>query len=414
MMIPIVFIFNLVEERKTRQREVIEEISSKWATAQTLSGPYLSLPYIETNHTDSTKQAVHNILLLPEQLRVAAGILPEVRKRSIYQVVLYQSNIHQQGHFLVQLPAGIQQGRLLLKQVKICLPITDYRGIQEKVVIDFNGAKYDMLPENATTGFGSKVLAASVPLSAADLTKQLSFNIHLKIKGSEQLRFIPLSANSKFSLHSPWPNPSFTGNTLPAYRQVSSSGYTATWTFNQANLPFGTVLKEVGFDPEAFAFGVSMLQPADHYAKTMRCVKYAILFIGLTFSLFFIIELLQSRPVHPVQYILVGLALVVFYTLLLSFSEYIPFDWAYGIAAFATVSLITLYAKSHFASWKVAGIFAAVLGGLYSFIFVLIRLEDTALLIGSIGLFIVLALAMYASRNINWYQPRPNNMPDLV
>ena len=156
---------------------------------------------------------------------------------------------------------------------------------------------------------------------------------------------------------------------------------------------------------ESYSFGVSMVQPADQYAKTMRSVKYAILFIGLTFSLFFIVELMQQRPVHPVQYILVGLALVIFYTLLLSLSEFVLFDNAYFIAATSTILLITLYAKGHFASWKIAGLFALVLNMLYSFIFVLIRLEDTALLVGSIGLFVVLALVMYASRKVNWYHP---------
>ena len=135
----------------------------------------------------------------------------------------------------------------------------------------------------------------------------------------------------------------------------------------------------------------------------MRSVKYAILFIGLTFSLFFVVEIMQKKPFHPLQYVLVGLALVIFFTLLLSISEFLLFDISYLIASIATISLITLYAKSHFKSWSIAGVFAGVIGLIYGFIFVLIRLEDTALLVGSIGLFVILALAMYASRKINWY-----------
>jgi inner membrane protein len=162
-------------------------------------------------------------------------------------------------------------------------------------------------------------------------------------------------------------------------------------------------LRDTKFEPGAFAFGVTMIQPADQYAKTERAVKYAILIIGLTFSLFFIVELMQKKPIHPVQYVLIGLALVIFYTLLLSISEFLLFDIAYLVAAIATILLITLYANTHFKSWRSAGIFAGVLTLLYGFIFVLIRLEDTALLVGSIGLFIILAIAMYASRKINWY-----------
>lgn len=150
-----------------------------------------------------------------------------------------------------------------------------------------------------------------------------------------------------------------------------------------------------------------MLQPADQYVKTERSVKYAILFIGLTFALFFIVEIMQNKPVHPVQYILIGLALVIFYSLLLSLSEVLPFDAAYLISALAIISMITLYARSHFRSWMPASLFGGILSLLYIFIFILIHLEDTALLVGSIGLFIVLALVMYASRKINWYGAAP-------
>jgi inner membrane protein len=223
------------------------------------------------------------------------------------------------------------------------------------------------------------------------------------LKGSQQLHFVPLAGNSRFTLQSTWASPSFDGTTIPAERTVTDAGFSAKWVFNKANLPFTTVIKPGGVIKAGLRFGVSMLQPADQYAKTSRSVKYAILIIGLTFSLFFIIELMQKKPMHPVQYVLIGLALVIFYTLLLSVSEFILFDKAYLLAALATVLLIASYAKAHFRSWRTAGIFGSLLSGLYAFIFVLIRLEDTALLVGSIGLFIILALVMYASRKISWY-----------
>jgi len=229
------------------------------------------------------------------------------------------------------------------------------------------------------------------------------------------LHFVPLSGNAKVSLQSAWSNPSFDGNNLPGERKVDDNGFSAVWTINKANLPFGTVLQGTTFNKDNFSFGISMLQPADQYAKTMRSVKYAILIIGLTFSLFFIVEIMQKKPLHPVQYVLVGLALVIFYTLLLSVSEFMVFDQAYLIAALATILLITLYAKSHFANWKTAVLFGLVLCGLYGFIFVLIRLEDTALLVGSIGLFLVLAMVMYGSRKIDWYNIKAvdNNLASL-
>ncbi len=162
-------------------------------------------------------------------------------------------------------------------------------------------------------------------------------------------------------------------------------------------------MNDTKFEPSALAFGVTMVEPADQYAKTNRSIKYAFLIIGLTFSLFFIIELMQRKPIHPVQYVLIGLAMVIFYSLLLSISEFIAFDYAYLIASIGTILLIGLYSKAHFKSWRSAGIFTGVLTLLYGFIFVLIRLEDTALLVGSIGLFTILALTMYASKKVNWY-----------
>ncbi|RYD72254.1 MAG: cell envelope integrity protein CreD, partial [Sphingobacteriales bacterium] len=248
-----------------------------------------------------------------------------------------------------------------------------------------------------------------VKINPTQLATGLAFDMQVKIKGSEQLHFIPMSASSKFNLQSTWPSPSFDGEMLPTERTITTQGFTSKWSFNQANLPFATVFKENTIADKKMDFGVSLVQPADQYGKTMRSVKYAILFIGLTFAFFFIIELMQKKAFHPVQYVLVGLALVIFYTLLLSISEYIAFDYAYLVAALATILLITLYAKGHFKSWKTAGIFFSLLSLLYAFIFVLIRLEDTALLVGSIGLFIVLALVMFASRKINWYGNTPSH-----
>ncbi len=411
MLIPTIFIANLVSEREKRQKEVVAEVSNKWATSQTITGPYIVIPYNETT-VDDKKNAVvirKSVVILPETLNVQGNLLPEKRKRSIYTVLLYRSNLNAEGLFKPVIPSDINIENLLLNEARLCIGINDIKGIEEKVSINFNGKAYELTPGLPAGAINSTGLSCNAYITREGLNNESSFAFNLKIKGSEQLHFVPLAGNSSFALQSLWPNPSFEGNTLPTERTVSEKGFTAKWNFNKANLPFNTVIKEFNIKEESFAFGVSMVQPADQYAKTMRSVKYAILIIGLTFSLFFIIELMQKKPVHPVQYMLVGLALVIFYSLLLAFSEFIMFNNAYLIAAMATVSLISLYTKSHFASWKVAGVFALVLGLLYGFIFVLIQLEDTALLVGSIGLFAVLAIVMYASRNINWYNPSLGN-----
>ncbi len=405
MLIPTLFITNMIDERQQRQQQVVDEVSSKWASPQTLTGPYLYIPYNAKDKDDKGKEILtaKQLLLLPENLNVAGKISPEIRPRSIYKVLLYKSDLKSNGNFSIQIPKDIDTASLQLQDAKICFGLSDFKGIEEKLSVDFNGINYELTPGLPTNDIDSTGLSANINLTSADIGKSIAFNMPLKLKGSAQLHFVPLSGNSTFSLQSSWNSPSFDGNDLPNDRTIDASGFNARWVFNKANLPFGTALENINFKKDAFAFGVTMVQPADEYAKTTRSVKYAILFIGLTFSLFFIIELMQKKPLHPVQYSMIGIALVIFFSLLLSISEFILFDYAYAIAAVATILLITLYAKSHFQNWKTAGLFAGVLTGLYGFIFILISLEDTALLIGSIGLFVVLALIMYASRKVNWY-----------
>ncbi len=405
MLVPTLFILSLITEREARQKEIVKEVSSKWASAQTLSGPYISVPLKEiTTGSDGKQFTSTTQLILPADKLVTGGkVFPEERPRSIYKVLLYRAAIDFSGSFKTTWPADIDPANIDFPNAKLCFNLTDFKGIEEEVTVNFNNQNLLFNPGVPTSNLGDIGLSVPVFITATSMTAGIPFNMHLKIKGSEQLHFIPMSINSKYTLSSAWPSPSFDGNTLPSQREVTDSGFNSQWSFNRANLSFGSVVRQADLKVNNMAFGVSMVQPADQYNKTMRSVKYAILLIGLTFALFFIIELMQKKPFHPVQYALVGMALVIFYSLLLSISEYILFDIAYLIAAAATVLLITLYAQSHFKNWKTASVFGVSLTALYGFIFILIRLEDTALLVGSIGLFIVLAIVMYVSRKISWY-----------
>ena len=405
MLIPTVFVSNLVEERQQRQQEVKNEVSSKWAGTQNITFPYLYLPYNVTVTEPNGKVAVKkkSFIILPENLNVSGSVVTKQRQRSIYTVLLYNSSLTAKGDFFIRMPGDVDTSTIDWKNCSVCFGISDFKGIQQKITAKINNSYYDLSAGLPTSEIDTTGLSSSIILSADNIDKPLSFELPLKIKGSDQLHFASLAGNSHFTLTSNWNSPSFDGNTLPSERNLNNSGFEANWNFNKTNLPFNTVIKNFNFKKDDYLFGVSLLQTADQYAKTLRCVKYAILFIGLSFSFFFIVEIMQKKPFHPVQYVLVGMALIVFYTLLLSISEFLLFDVAYLIASLATVSLITLYARSHFKSWKIASVFAGVISSIYGFIFVLIRLEDTALLVGSIGLFVILALAMYASRKINWY-----------
>jgi inner membrane protein len=406
LLIPTAFIHGLIMERKDRQAEVAAEVSSKWAGPQTISGPFLLIPYTEQAKDTAGKIVMirHLAYFLPEQLNINGNIFPEIRNRSIYEVVLYKTALQVQGNFSANRfsDLGINQDRLLLDEAQLCFGLSDNRGIDEQLTIDWNGSERSFnagVPKNALVNSGVSV---PVSLSVIDVSKPFSFNIQLTLKGSEYLFFTPLGKQTQVQLKSPWKNPSFDGKFLPANKVINEKGFTADWKILHFNREFPQAWIDTDININSSSFGLNLLQPNDAYGKTLRAVKYAILFISLTFCLYFFIELFQKRSVHPMQYILVGLALCIFYTLLLSISEYLDFNLSYILAATATILLITLYTKSLFVKWNIAVLFGVFLGLLYSFIFILIQLQDGALLFGSIGLFILLATVMYYSRRIDW------------
>lgn len=405
MLIPTIFISNLVKEREARRKDVVREVSAKWASDQTVAPPFLVVNYVESalNADGKPVTVTRPLILLPQKLESKGKIFPETRSRSIYDILLYRSDLNFSGNFKPEWPDDIDPAAIDYSTAKVCFGLNDFKGIEEDVMITFNKERLKMRPGKTVTDFHQNSLYSPVQIDAARLNEGIPFSMNIQLRGSGKLHFLPLAASGSFLLESPWPNPSFDGNRLPAARKVSDTGFTARWNFNEANLAFSSVINSGSYNFSNESFGLSMVQPADQYDKTERSVKYAILVIGLTFGLFFIMELTSSNPFHPVQYVLVGMALVIFYTLLLSISEFINFDYAYLLAASAIVILVTWYAKSHFGSWRSATIFATMLTMLYGFIFILLRLEDTALLAGSIGLFAILALVMYASRKVNWY-----------
>lgn len=405
LLIPTIFITHLIEEREKRHHEVVQEVSARWANPQTIAAPYMIVPYTESylNHEGKPVQHTQSLVIFSKNLSVNGSVFPETRARSIYTILLYRSELQLSGTFQPVWPADIKKEQLQMDEARICFGIGDFKGVEKEISIRLGQESIELTPGVPDDIFEQAGLSAPVQLTLEQLDQGIDYAMDVSLKGSGKLHFLPISSNSSFALQSTWHSPSFDGNNLPNQRTVDASGFSARWNFNQANLPFANVSKSDKIHTDGIAFGVSLLQPADHYDKAMRSVKYAILIIGLTFGVFFIMELVSKKPFHPVQYVLVGMALIIFYTLLLSVSEYIIFDYAYMISAGATIAMVVLYAKSHFGNWKAALIFAATLSILYGFIFVLLRLEDTALLIGSIGLFIVLACIMYVSRKINWY-----------
>ncbi len=408
MLIPSLFIMNLVSERAERQETVAKEVSAKWAAQQTVTGPILVIPYKESIQSEDGKTTVYKkyAYFLPDQLKVNGVLQPEIRHRSIYNIVVYRADMQIEGHFApVQTEElHIASEDLQMQEAFVCIGLSDFRGIEDQLNLSWNESSHIFnagMPDDRIIKNG---LHTPIALDRNDLTKPNAFKLQLHLRGSENLSFTPVGKTTNVNVSSTWTNPSFDGDFLPTNTpQISEKGFNAEWKVQHLNRNYPQSWKDGNYNIADSRFGITLLQPVDSYAKTMRSVKYAILFIALSFGLYFFIEVLQKRTVHPIQYVLVGLALSIFYTLLLSISEYIRFNIAYSIAAAATITLITLYTKSIFHKWKIAMLFAGMLTTLYTFIFILLQLQDGALLFGSIGLFIVLAAVMYYSRKINWY-----------
>ncbi|MDT8346847.1 MAG: cell envelope integrity protein CreD [Flavobacteriaceae bacterium] len=411
LFIPTAMIYDLIDEREQTQREAIREVSSKWSEAQTIKGPFVSIPYYSFVKEFSKKDSVEKIIrvkkhlhILPTKLEISGAIIPEKRNRGIYEIVVYDSKLNLTGTFsdIDFKDIDLQPEYILFDQAEFVLGIDDLRGIDTQVKLEWNSKKLNFNPGVSNKDVVSSGINARLALTNND-SLNYTFKLKLDLKGSQQLYFTPVGKTTDISISSTWTNPSFNGAFLPDERQVDELGFKAHWNVLHLNRNFPQIWSESQHNISSAAFGIDLLIPVDNYQKTYRSIRYSILFIGFTFLVFFFIEVLQKVYIHPIQYILVGIALMIFYTLLLSISEHMAFNLAFIVAALSTLLLITGYVKAILKSTQLTLLLSGILLVLYCFIFVIIQLQDYALLIGSIGIFIILALVMYFSRKIDWY-----------
>ena len=293
--------------------------------------------------------------------------------------------------------------------------MSDLRGIKENVEIKWGNQSLKVEPGTRIPNTVESGVTVPLPDIEALTGQDQDFQFQLHIQGSQNLSFIPLGKTTNAHLNSVWPSPGFDGSFLPDSREVTSEGFTADWKVLELNRNFPQtwlgVYSSLVF--EQSAFGVSLIKTVDDYRKSERSVKYALLTIALTFLVFFLVEILNKRRIHPFQYALVGLALSIFYILLVSVSEHSNFDIAYTVSFVAIILMVGLYARRLFNSLKLSSLLSFCLTGIYGFIFITLQLEDYALLMGSIGLAVILALTMYLTRNIDWYNLKLNTESDL-
>lgn len=411
LLIPTSMIKNLIDEREYIQIDAIQEVSDKWGNGQTIIGPFISIPfdrYIEKfNKRDSVNEIVKVkkwVHVLPEVLNINGEISPEKRYRGIYEVVVYESKLKFEGQFnaLDFKKLDINPKDIHFDKAYLNFGINDLKGIEKQVSIQWNNSTISFNSGTSDKEISTSGINIIVPFKR-DSASTYSFETVIDLKGSQYLYFTPVGKTTDVNITSDWNTPSFTGTYLPDQRNVTTEGFTSNWNILHLNRNYPQQWIGSRYEIDNSSFGTNLLLPVDNYKKSYRVAKYAILFLALTFMTFFFIEVMRKVFIHPIQYLLVGIALIVFYTLLLSFSEHIKFNLAYILATVLTLSLVSLYTVAILKSKQIGFLIFGILLIMYSFIFTIIQLEDYALLIGSLGMFIILGIVMYFSRKIDWY-----------
>lgn len=434
LLIPSAWISDLIYERQQRADQVIEEVSDKWSEPQTISGPVLVIPFRVQEVIDKgkdgkeTREYVEKAYFLPEELNINGSVKPELLHRGIFDAVVYESALKINSVFVKPdfKSLGVAADMVNWKDAYLIFGITDLRGISDNPAFIAGGKTLGAEPSN-NIGISVRKSVSPVadeyyqqkpePPSSKGIITRLQWenaeafsgnvNIDLNLKGSRRLDFVPAGKTTTVKLDGEWNNPSFDGEFLPASREVTENAFSATWKVLHFNRPFSQQWTNDNIELSGADFGVRLLIPVDQYQKSIRTAKYGVLIILLTFMALFLVEITQKIRIHPFQYILIGCALTIYYTLLLSFSEHFGYNLAYIISSMATVALITLYSRTFFSTIRLSVLLAVLLVVFYTFIYVIILQQDFSLLLGSIGLFLIIGALMYFSRNVRWYKEVP-------
>ena len=418
LLIPIGMVHGVISERQQYRDTAAGEVTASWGGTQSVVGPWITVPYLyHWNETRTSGNKVESYThtetryakFLPETLRVVGQSQSQTRSRGIFRIPLYTVTLEMSGRFArPDFSDWATKGDdILWEQAYLSLGIADAKGITDQAVLNWNGDELGFLPGSGEPG--GTTPGIHVPLKQALEGEAFDFSFPLGLNGSESLFFTPFGRETNVELTSDWPDPSFKGNWLPSEHTVDADGFDATWSipFLGRNYPqqwkTGSEFSEA---VDASHFGIKFLVPIDYYRMGLRSVKYASLFLLLTFITLWLFEILNGIRIHSLQYLLVGAGMSVFYLLELSLAEHIGFLAAYIIASSAIVLLLAAYSTVVLQSSRRASVIAVITALLYGYLYILLRLQDYALLIGAIGLFVFIATVMYLTRRINWYESK--------
>ena len=421
ILIALLLIGNIINDRQNYRNDARRSIEQSYASSQTLVGPILIRPFTITTHTPHTdekgvKQITEHTRIgsawsFPHELNVNGVLVPSERRHGLYKIPVYEFDSHLTGTVDVadaQLLEGETPQNVTYGTPYFALAVSDVRGIVGSPKMTVNNLPVQMFqgaPESATW---RPNLQVPLRIAPEGLHGRVTFTLDLALAGTEHLNIAPVADSNHIDLSSSWPSPLFAGSFLPRDRTVTGGGFKATWDISSlASATQAQMLtrkdKDKGQD-NLDLLGVDLITSIDPYKLSDRAVKYGILFVIITFGGFFIFEVMQHLPIHPVQYLLVGLGLAIFFLLLISFSEHMAFGAAYLLAGAACIGLLTFYLTFVLRSFRYGLGFGSMLALLYAGIYGLLISEDNALILGSLMLFALLALVMYVTRKVDWYK----------
>lgn len=419
--IPLVLVWGLVSERQMRASEVRFEVGRMWGGEQTLTGPALVVPYVierveQENGRQVSVQIERRAVFLPEHVDIAGTTNSELLHRSIYDVPVYRAETTIKGRYTASSIDQVTSGALSVRwsDAVLLLGVTDVAALKEASSLEIGPDRLSFepsigVPNSATmSGIHVRLTDARSLQSAATTGRVLpafDFTFKLSFSGTGALRFTPAARETAVSLASDWAHPSFSGAFLPVERAVRPDGFTASWTVPHLarSVPQAWDIAEQGPDRlVSYAFGVDFYVPVDFYDLVNRALKYGLLFVSAAFMAVFLLELTAGRNVHPVQYLLVGTAMVFFFVLLLSLAEHLGFGLAYLVASIATGGMLSLYVSKALATPSKGLVMLGLFAVLYGLLYLVLRLEDYALLAGAIAGFVMLTATMFLTLRVDW------------
>ena len=404
LLIPLQMIKEIIMERQLNAEKVKKEISDQWAAKQCFSGPVINIP-VRTIPAEKDEKSITSLWhILPESLNITGIIKPEIRYRGIYQSVVYDSELKIKGYFIIPAEGILKNYEVLWNEAYYTVGISDNRGLKSKIILKTDSTELEAEPGVRDNDIFQSGISFISPVLIPG--SKVSLDMSINLSGSEGLQLTPLGKSTSAHLQSEWPSPSFNGSFLPVKRIVDETGFTADWEVTHLNRNFPQNWTGSAFHPMDSSFGLDLFQPVDHYQKSWRSSRYGILFIALTFLVLIFLEITRKEVIHIFHYFLVSLGLVLFFSLLNSLSEQLGFNVAYLISSIATILMISVFTGTIFREKKTALIVFGMLVILYSFIFVLLTLNDYAYLAGNIGLFLLLAIIMRLAGNLELFKKK--------